>query len=181
MPERRGAWTGWLVLLLSAVLAGGFAYLNSAERVSLHLGLFVLFRVPLALLLFLVFLLGMGTMFLIGLRHDLRVRRLLREYRIQEERRPWETHAPTGAFGAAAAPRPPPGPPEPAEPAPRWDDLTRVDSPGIGPAPDEGPPRQPASHDQRPDGGEEVVETDLASPWPEETRRGTDRPDAPPV
>ena len=94
MAERRSPWTRWLLVVLAVVAAGAFAYLNSGERVSLHLGLFVLFRVPLALLLFGVFLLGMTTMFLIGLRQDLKVRRRLRQLEIQEERRPWRPEPP---------------------------------------------------------------------------------------
>ena len=97
MPDRPG-WRRWLLLALAVLLAGAFAYLNSGERVSLSLGLFMLFRLPLVALLFVAFLLGMVTMFLIGLRHDLRVRRVLREYRIEEERRRWR-------------PEPPPEPP----------------------------------------------------------------------
>ncbi len=99
-PERRKPWIRWLLLALAVILAGAFAYLNSGERVSLDLGLFALFRVPLALLLFAAFLLGMVTMFLIGLRQDLQVRRHLRQLEIQEEHRPWR-------------PEPPPLPPDP--------------------------------------------------------------------
>lgn len=99
MPQRRGGWRRWLLLGLAALAAGAFAYFNAGERVSIHFGLFVLFRVPLVSAVFVAFLLGMTTMFLFSLRHDLRVRRLLREYRIQEERRPW-------------APRPQPPPPD---------------------------------------------------------------------
>ena len=97
MPEPSG-WRRWLPLALAVLLAGAFAYLNSGERVSLNLGVLMLFRLPLVALLFVAFLLGMVTMFVIGLRHDLHVRRVLRQYRIQEERRPWR-------------PEPPPEPP----------------------------------------------------------------------
>lgn len=81
-------------MALAVLLAAAFAYINSGERVSLHLGLFVLFRLPLVALLFVAYLLGMVTMFLIGLRHDRQVRRVLRMYQIQEERRPWRAEPP---------------------------------------------------------------------------------------
>ena len=63
------------VVLLSAL----FAYLNSGERVALSLGLFDLYQVSLVALIFVAFLVGMLTMFLLGLRHDVQVRRALRE------------------------------------------------------------------------------------------------------
>jgi uncharacterized integral membrane protein len=69
----------WAILLLVAILAGAFAYLNGGERIALNLGFTVLFRVPLSIVVFGAFLLGMIVMFLLGLRHDLRVRRVLRE------------------------------------------------------------------------------------------------------
>ena len=94
MSQRRSEWRRWLLLGLAVLFAALLAYLNSGERVSLHLGLFVLYRLPLVAILFVAFLLGMVAMFLIGLRHDMRVRRVLREYRIQEERRPWRTEPP---------------------------------------------------------------------------------------
>jgi hypothetical protein len=61
--------------------AGGFALLNAGVHVPLRLG-FVSFRsVPLAALVFLSFLLGMLSLFLVGLRADVRTRRMLRRYR----------------------------------------------------------------------------------------------------
>ena len=98
MPGRRRPWNRWLLVALAVLLAGAFAYINSGERVSLHLGLFVLFRLPLVALLFVAFLLGMVTMFLIGLRHDKQVRRVLRQYQVQEESRPWRAEPPPDLF-----------------------------------------------------------------------------------
>lgn len=72
LPERLAA-----LLILTAV--AGFAYFNAAERVTLHLGLLVLHRVPLSLVITGAAFLGMLAMFVVGLRVDLRVRRLLRE------------------------------------------------------------------------------------------------------
>ena len=70
----------WLPLAGLTLLAGAFAFLNRGETAVLRLGLFTLWRVPVALLVFAAFLLGMGAMLLFGLRQDLRVRRLLREH-----------------------------------------------------------------------------------------------------
>src|SRR5690606_38637327 len=69
----------WVPLVGVTLLAGVFGYFNAGEAVALHLGLFVLYQVPLVALIFVAFLLGMVTMFLVGLRHDLKVRALLRE------------------------------------------------------------------------------------------------------
>lgn len=69
----------WLGLLAVALGSGLFAYWNAGQRVTLDLGVLTLYRISLVALIFGAFLLGMVTMFLIGLRHDLRVRRQLRE------------------------------------------------------------------------------------------------------
>lgn len=71
----------WIFLLLLALLTGTFAYLNTGERITLDFGFAVLYRISLAGALFGSFLLGMVSMFLLGLRHDMRVRRALREHR----------------------------------------------------------------------------------------------------
>ena len=72
----------WAALGLITLLAGVFGFLNSGEAVAIHFGLFVLYQVSLVVLVFVAFLLGMTTMFLLGLRHDLKVRRILRERRL---------------------------------------------------------------------------------------------------
>jgi uncharacterized integral membrane protein len=77
MKETR--WWRWAGLALIGALAALFASFNSGERVALNLGFTIFYRVPLVPLIFLAFLVGMTTMFLLGLRHDLRVRRALRE------------------------------------------------------------------------------------------------------
>lgn len=71
-----------LLLAVSALLA----YLNGAERVTLHLGFTTLYRVPLIYLVFASALLGMLVMFVAGIHTDLKVRRYLRE-RLAEEAR----------------------------------------------------------------------------------------------
>jgi uncharacterized integral membrane protein len=95
MTESR--WWRWAGLAVIGALAALFASFNSGERVALNLGFAVFYRVPLVPLIFLAFLIGMTTMFLLGLRHDLRVRRALRE----------------AGFGEPIATE---------EAAPRWDD-----------------------------------------------------------
>lgn len=77
MIERR--WWRLAALALVAIVAGLFAAFNTGERVALNLGFTMLYRVPLVPLIFLVFMAGMTTMFLVGLRHDARVRRALRD------------------------------------------------------------------------------------------------------
>lgn len=69
----------WGTLLLVALLAGLFAYLNAGHRVTLSLGFITLYRISLVRLVLGSFVLGMITMFLVGLRHDLAMRRALRE------------------------------------------------------------------------------------------------------
>jgi uncharacterized integral membrane protein len=75
----------WLAPVLVALLAAVFARLNAGEAVTLHLGIGTLYRVPFAPLVLAAFLLGMATMFLLGLRHDRHVRRLLRERALPQE------------------------------------------------------------------------------------------------
>lgn len=72
----RGGWFGVAALaLLSAV----FAYANRGETAAVHLGIATFYRAPVALLVLGSFLLGMVAMLLLGLRHDLQVRRMLQE------------------------------------------------------------------------------------------------------
>ncbi len=73
------SWQRWLPLAVIVVLSGLFAYFNGAERITLNLGFAVFYRVRLVPIVFGAFVLGMISMFLLGLRHDLRVRRTLRE------------------------------------------------------------------------------------------------------
>lgn len=90
---RRWGWSALGVLLLAL-----FAFLNAGERVSVNLGVTVLYRLPMVGFFFGAFILGMVTMFLFGLRHDRQVRRLLREH---------------GLLDRPAPPRWDPDPPEP--------------------------------------------------------------------
>lgn len=72
-------WWRWGGLGLIGILAALFASFNAGERVALHLGFMMLYQIKLVPLIFVAFVAGMGTMFLLGLRHDLRVRKALRE------------------------------------------------------------------------------------------------------
>ena len=92
MKEAR--WWRWVGLIVIGAFAALFASFNSGERVALNLGFTILYRVPLVPLIFLAFLVGMTTMFLLGLRHDLRVRRALREAGFGEPIAAEETAAP---------------------------------------------------------------------------------------
>ncbi|CAN5669354.1 hypothetical protein BH23GEM11_BH23GEM11_11120 [soil metagenome] len=55
-----------------------FARWNGSERMTLDLGLWTFYRVPMTWVVFASFLLGMLVMLLAGLHADLRVRRFLR-------------------------------------------------------------------------------------------------------
>ncbi len=75
----------WGPGLLVGLLAAGFAWANRGESAALHLGFATFYRAPLTLVVLGAFLLGMLAMFLLGLRHDLQVRRALREMQTREE------------------------------------------------------------------------------------------------
>lgn len=104
-------WARWAMLAGIGALAAVFASFNSRERVALSLGFTEVYRVSLVVLIFVAFLAGMITMFLLGLRHDLRVRQALREAGFgepiaAEEVAPrWEdeSDAPDRLHGAVAA------------------------------------------------------------------------------
>lgn len=72
----------WGVLAGITLLAAIFAFMNNREAVAVDFGLFVLYQVPLVWLIFFAFLLGMVTMFVIGLQQDRKIRQLLRERRL---------------------------------------------------------------------------------------------------
>jgi uncharacterized integral membrane protein len=65
----------WAALVAIAVLSGLFAYLNAGQRVTLHLGFITVYRLSISHVVLGAFLLGMVSMFLVGLRNDLRLRR----------------------------------------------------------------------------------------------------------
>ena len=72
----RGGWFGVAAL---ALLSAAFAFANRGETAAVHLGFTNFYRAPVSILVLGSFLLGMVAMLLLGLRQDLRVRRMLRE------------------------------------------------------------------------------------------------------
>lgn len=64
-----------------ALLAAGFAWLNGGVRVDVNLGLVRIDAVPLPIVVFVAFVLGMLTLFLASLKAELRTHRMLRRYR----------------------------------------------------------------------------------------------------
>jgi uncharacterized integral membrane protein len=70
------------ILVVSIV----FAVLNGAQRVTLNIGVTVLYGVPLTLVAFTGLFMGMVVMLVAGVRSDLRVRALLRQ-RLEDEDR----------------------------------------------------------------------------------------------
>lgn len=84
----------WVWLAMAVLIAAAFAYLNAGERVAIHVGVAVLYQLPLVGLVFAVYLLGMLTMYLLGLRHDLRVRRVLREHGLEDRPDPPDEYEP---------------------------------------------------------------------------------------
>jgi hypothetical protein len=80
-----GRMLGIAALVLFAAL---FSFFNAGEMVSVNIGFTVLYRISLVGLVFAVFLLGMLTMFLFGLRHDRRVRAALRDQQVASRPEP---------------------------------------------------------------------------------------------
>lgn len=71
---------------LVLVLSWGFAALNAGQRVTLRLGVYTFYGVPLTVVAFGALILGMVVMLLAGVYSDLRVRRILRERLAEEDR-----------------------------------------------------------------------------------------------
>ncbi|MGW8268512.1 MAG: hypothetical protein ACWGSQ_19250 [Longimicrobiales bacterium] len=78
---------GIAAALLVVFLATAFAAANVGHRVTLSLGLFTLYRVPVSLVAFSGLLVGMLVMFATGVHSDLKVRRILRERLAEESRK----------------------------------------------------------------------------------------------
>lgn len=101
---------GILSVLAVVVLAMGFAAANAGHRVTLHLGLFTLYRVPVTLVAFSGLLVGMLVMFAAGVHSDLKVRRILRERLAEEaqQEQQWIDRNQQDLFGGEEEPLPPP-------------------------------------------------------------------------
>jgi len=69
------------IILGSSALAALFAWLNMGERVTLRLGIVTLRSIPLSAVVFFSILIGMILVFVVGLRADLKTRRMVRRYR----------------------------------------------------------------------------------------------------
>lgn len=69
------------IILGSSALAALFAWLNMGERVTLRLGILTLRSIPLSAVVFVSILVGMALVFAVGLRADLKTRRMVRRYR----------------------------------------------------------------------------------------------------
>jgi len=111
---------GWAFVLAAALLAAAFAYQNRAERVAVEAGPLHLYAVPLAVLLFAAFLLGMTAMLLLSLPHDRRTRELLRERGLLDAP-PVATHPPPSRWPDAHSGDPPFDAHTPAFPRPDAD------------------------------------------------------------
>ncbi|WP_420127807.1 hypothetical protein [Longimicrobium sp.] len=94
----------WLPAAAAAVFAAALAWLNRGERVAIDVGVVTFYRAPLAVVLLLVFLAGMGAMLMLSLRHDRRVRELLRSHGLLQPEAPPARAA--SAWGVAREPVP---------------------------------------------------------------------------
>jgi hypothetical protein len=106
----------WAPVLAVSVVAASFSWLNRGERVVVDVGIMTIYRAPLTVVVFVAFIAGMASMLLLGLRHDLRVRRELERRGIE----PPPAAAPARTYletPPAAAPAPLPEAPH-APPAP---------------------------------------------------------------
>lgn len=81
--RRIGSVAGVLLIL---TLSMGFAALNAGQLITLRLGFTTLYGVSLSTTVFAALILGMVVMLLVGLRSDLRVRRILLERLADEDR-----------------------------------------------------------------------------------------------
>lgn len=100
---------GILSVFAVVVLAMGFAAANAGHRVTLNVGLFTLYRVPVTLVAFSGLLVGMLVMFAAGVHSDLKVRRILRERLAEEaqQEQQWIDRNQQDLFGGGEEPLPP--------------------------------------------------------------------------
>ncbi len=115
------------------ILAVAFASQNGAERVTLDLGLFVLYGVPVTLVAFGGLFVGMLVMLGAGIQSDLKVRAILRHRLAEEDADEPELvdHSQRDLFLHA----PPVAPVEAPVEAPEEAPVERLVSPSVEPAP----------------------------------------------
>ena len=77
---------GALGILIVLALSLGFASLNGSQRVTLDLGIKTLYGVPLTFIAFGGLITGMVIMLVAGVQSDLKVRRILRDRLLEEDR-----------------------------------------------------------------------------------------------
>ncbi len=77
---------GPFAVLLVLILSAAFASANAAQRVTVDLGLFVLYRVPVTAVAFGGLFTGMVVMLVAGINSDLKVRGILRRRLAEEDR-----------------------------------------------------------------------------------------------
>ncbi len=77
---------GLLAVLVVLVVSFAFGSMNAGQRVTLDLGLFVLYQVPVTVVAFGGLFTGMVVMLVAGINTDLKVRGILRR-RLEEEDR----------------------------------------------------------------------------------------------
>ena len=82
--SRVASWVGLAAVVLLGI---GFATANAGRDVSVDLGLFTLHGVPVTFVAFGGMVAGMAVVFAAGIHADLKVRRLLRERHLDEDRR----------------------------------------------------------------------------------------------
>ena len=80
----RFAGAAGVVIVLALSMA--FAALNGGQRVTLRLGVATFYRIPLTGVAFGALILGMVVMLVAGIHSDLKVRRILRERLVEEDR-----------------------------------------------------------------------------------------------
>lgn len=94
----------WLPAAAATVFAAALAWLNRGERVAIDVGVVTFYRAPLAVVLLVVFLAGMLSMLLLGLRHDRRVRDELRRHGLLQPAAPAPARPAASAWGVAREP-----------------------------------------------------------------------------
>ena len=76
----------WLALALVIVLGIGFAIGNAGREVAVNLGIITLYSVPVTFIAFGGMVVGMAVVLVAGINADLKVRRLLRERHMEDQR-----------------------------------------------------------------------------------------------